>query len=191
MSLEKFKFCPRCAGRMCSREMRDDSGVTVSRHACPDDACGFVQWGNPTPAVGALVEHEGRLILARGAGWPEGWFALITGYLEGNEDPREGVVREVKEEIGLDVQETHLIGNYIFTRKNEIMLCYHAVATGTIQLGPEIAEVKYHAPHELKPWPRATGFAVADWMRTRGLPFEFTDFPGRAPDPRPDNAPHS
>lgn len=195
MSLEKFKFCPRCASPMAAREMRDDSGSMVSRHACPDDSCGYVQWGNPTPAVGALVEHEGRIILARGAGWPDGWFALITGYLEGNEDPRAGVAREVKEEIGLEVQESHLIGNYIFTRKNEVMLCYHAIATGTLNLGPEIAEVKYHAPHELKPWPRATGFAVADWMRARNLPFEFIDFPGRAPDPqpspRPDNAPHS
>ena len=184
MTLEVFKFCPRCASPMAERSMPDDSGVHLIRRACVDDACGFVQWGNPTPAVGALVEHEGRMILARGAGWPEGWFALVTGYLEGREDPKAGVAREVKEEIGLDVQEAHLIGNYIFERKNEIMLCYHAVTTGTLTLGPEIVEVKYHEPHELKPWPRATGFAVADWMRSRGIPFEFTDFPGRPPEPR-------
>jgi len=182
MSVEVFQFCPRCAKPLTDRVLRDDSGDMVARRAC-EDACGYIQWGNPTPAVGALVEHEGRIILARGAGWPEGWFALITGYLEGKEDPRSGVVREVKEEIGLDVQEAHLIGNYIFERKNEIMLCYHAVATGTLKLGHEIAEVKYHEPHELKPWPRATGFAVADWMKSRGLPFEYVDFPGRAPDP--------
>ncbi|MBL8518157.1 MAG: NUDIX domain-containing protein [Betaproteobacteria bacterium] len=189
MSLEVFNFCPRCAQPMQDRSLRDDSGIDLVRRACPDDACGFVQWGNPTPAVGALVEHEGRMILARGAGWPEGWFALITGYLEGKEDPKAGVVREVKEEIGLDVQEAHLIGNYIFERKNEIMLCYHAIATGTLRLGPEIVEVKYHAPHELKPWPRATGFAVADWMTSRGLAFEFLDFPGRPPDPKPATSP--
>ena len=40
------------------------------------------------------------------------------------------MVREVKEEIGLDVVECHLIGNFIFERKNEIMLCYHAIARG-------------------------------------------------------------
>jgi NAD+ diphosphatase len=181
MTIEIFQFCPRCSKPLSDRELLDDGGYPVLRRAC-DDACGYVQWGNPTPAVGALVEHEGRIILARGAGWPEGWFALITGYLEGKEDPKVGVVREVKEEIGLDVQEAHLIGNYIFERKNEIMLCYHAVATGTLKLGAEIAEVKYHEPHELKPWPRATGFAVADWMKSRGLPFEYVDFPGRPTD---------
>jgi hypothetical protein len=58
----------------------------------------------------------------------------------------------VKEELNLDVVAIHPIGNYIFERKNEAMLCY-------------------------KPWPRATGFAVADWMKARGLPVEFVDFP--------------
>jgi NAD+ diphosphatase len=176
MSAEPFAFCPRCARPMAERAIADDGGESVVRRACPDEACGFVQWGNPTPAVGALVEHEGGIILARNRAWPEGWFALVTGYLEACEDPKAAVVREVKEELGLDVVETHLIGNYIFERKNEVMLCYHVVATGAVVLGEEIVEIRRHAPADLKPWPRATGFAVADWMRARGLPVEFVDF---------------
>jgi NADH pyrophosphatase NudC (nudix superfamily) len=181
MSAEPFSFCPRCARPLADRAIADDGGESVVRRACPDDRCGFVQWGNPVPAVGALVEHEGEIILARNRAWPEGWFALVTGYLEAREDPKAAVVREVKEELGLDVVETHLIGNYIFERKNEIMLCYHAVATGTVSLGAELAEYRRHAPASLRPWPRATGFAVADWMRSRGLPFEFVDFKAENP----------
>ena len=179
MSTESFAFCPRCAKPLAERLVADDGGA-VNRRACPDDACGFIQWGNPVPAVGALVEHEGEIILARNRAWPDGWFALVTGYLEACEDPKAAVVREVKEELGLDVVETHLIGNYIFQRKNEVMLCYHAVATGTVKLGEELAEYRRHKPAELKPWPRATGFAVADWMRARGLAFEFVDFAASA-----------
>ena len=140
MSAEPFVYCPRCARPLADRAIADDGGESVVRRACPDEACGFVQWGNPTPAVGALVEHEGNIILARNRAWPEGWFALVTGYLEAREDPKAAVVREVKEELGLDVVETNLIGNYIFERKNEIMLCYHAVATGTVRLGAELGE---------------------------------------------------
>lgn len=176
MSVEAYAYCPRCAQPMTERAIDDDSGEAVVRRACPDEACGFVQWGNPVPAVGALVEHEGEIILARNRAWPEGWFALVTGYLEAREDPQAAVVREVKEELGLDVVETHLIGNYVFERKNEVMLCYHAVATGTVTLGAELVEYRRHAPASLKPWPRATGFAVADWMRSRGLAVEFVDF---------------
>ena len=174
---EPFRFCPRCAKPMAARVLSDVDGIPSERHACPDDACGFVQWMNPVPAVGALIEHQGEIVLARGRGWPDGWFALVTGYLEPLEDPKAAVAREVKEELGLDVVEAHLIGNYIFERKNEVMLCYHAVTTGEIRLSAEIAEVKRYEPAELRPWPRATGFAVADWMRARGLPVQFIDRP--------------
>lgn len=176
MSLERFNFCPRCAKPLADRAIVDENGAPATRWGC-ETSCGYIQWGNPTPAVGALVEHDGEIILARGRGWPEGWFALVTGYLERNEDPKQGVVREVKEELGLDVVETHLIGNYIFERKNEVMLCYHAVATGTVALGEELAEFKRYAPKDLRPWPRATGFAVADWMRARNLPVQFIERP--------------
>ena len=140
-------------------------------------------WGNPTPAVGALVEHEGEMILARNRLWPEGFFALVTGFLEAREDPRAAVAREVREELGLEVTQTHLIGNYIFERKNEIMLCYHAVARGEVRLGEELAEYRRYKPAELRPWRRATGLAVADWMRARGLAFEWDDRPPLEPRP--------
>jgi NAD+ diphosphatase len=169
-----FQFCPMCAQSLGEREIAEDGGPTL-RRACT--RCTFIHYENPTPAIGALVELDGEIILARGAGWPEGFFALITGYLEKNEDPVKGVAREVKEETNLDVIETNIIGNYIFERKNEVMLCYHVKVTGEIKLSPELAEYKRYQPHELRPWPRATGFAVADWMRSRGLEVTFIDRP--------------
>ena len=73
--------------------------------------------------------------------------------------------------------ETEIIGNYIFDQKNEVMLCYFAKCTGEIKLSPELIEVKRYQPHELRPWPRATGFAVADWMKSRGLDVKFIERP--------------
>ncbi len=172
----EFSFCPCCATPLARRSIEGDGGP-VERLACPSDSCTFVQWRNPTPAVGAIVEHEGEIILARNAGWPAGFFALVTGYLEACEDPVLAVAREVKEELDLDVVETHLVGNYIFERKNEVMLCYHVVARGTVTLGTELAEYKRCKPADLKPWKRATGLAVADWMTSRGLPFEWDERP--------------
>jgi 8-oxo-dGTP pyrophosphatase MutT (NUDIX family) len=92
-----------------------------------------------------------------------------------NEEPRAAVVREVKEELGLDVDEMHLIGNYTFERKNEVVMCYHACASGEVRLGAELAEYRRVKPAELRPWRRATGLAVADWMRARGLTFEWDE----------------
>lgn len=175
-----FNFCPRCAAPLIDREIAEDGGLRL-RRVCSGEGCAFIHYENPTPAVGALVEHNGDIILARGAGWPENIFALITGYLEKNEDPVKGVAREVKEETNLDVVETNIIGNYIFERKNEVMLCYHVVTTGEIKLSPELSDYRRYQPHELRPWPRATGFAVADWMRKRGLEVTFIDRPHVVP----------
>src|SRR5436190_17005699 len=146
----EFRFCPGCATPLVDRVVADDGGERL-RKACPSASCGFVHWGNPTPAVGALVEHEGAIILARNRAWPEGFFALVTGFLEAKEDPRAAVVREVREELDLEVTEAHLIGNYIFERKNEIMLCYHAIARGTVRLNSELAEYRRYRPQELRP----------------------------------------
>ena len=110
-------------------------------------------------------------------------FALVTGFLEAREDPIQAVIREVREELGLAVTATHLIGNYIFERKNEVMLCYHAIATGTVALGEELAEYRRIPPAQLRPWRRATGLAVADWMRARGLEFEWDERPPIVPKP--------
>jgi NAD+ diphosphatase len=172
--IEEFAFCPRCGQGMTDKPGRDGA----MRRACSAPTCRFVQRRNPTPAIGALVEHDGDIVLARNVQFPEGWFALITGYLEFGEDPKTAVAREVREELGLESVSMTPIGNYIFEKKNEVMLCYHVVTQGTIALGAELAEYRRYRPEALKPWPRATGLAVADWMTARGLPFEFADFPG-------------
>ena len=75
------------------------------------------------------------------------------------------------------MSETKLIGVYEFTRKNELIIAYHIKASGEIRLSEEIAEYRLVAPEKLRPWPAGTGYAVADWMRSRGLAVEFVDLP--------------
>ena len=166
---ETFSVPALRPGPLAERPMKDIDGVLGLQRACTDE-CGFVHWGNPTPAVGAIVEHEGEIILARNAGWPPGFFALVTGYLEAKEDPMHAVVREVKEELDLDVVETNLVGNYIFERKNEVMLCYHAVATGTVKLGTELAGIpppQAREPPALEARDRARGRRLDALARPR------------------------
>ena len=141
-----------------------------------------MHWNNPLPVLAALVEYEGRVFLARNAQWPEGVFALVTGFLEAGETPEEGMARELKEETNLDVDRITLIGVYEFTRKNEIIIAYHVEASGTIALNDELVDFRLIAPERLRPWRAGTGYAMADWMRARGLEVEFIDLPRRPTD---------
>jgi NADH pyrophosphatase NudC (nudix superfamily) len=164
-----YRFCPRCAAPLAQAEI-----AGRVRSACA--GCGFTHWNNPAPVV---AEH---ILLARNAAWPPKMFALITGFLEAGETPEQGIAREVKEETSLDVERTSLIGVYDFTRKNELIIAYHVVASGEVRLSEELVEYRMVAPERLKPWRAGTGLAVADWMRARELPFEFVDLPVRVPD---------
>jgi NAD+ diphosphatase len=158
-----MKFCPRCARPLATR-----TEAGRSRSACPDAGCGFVFYDNPLPVVAALLEHEGKVLLVRNQGWPEKWFGLVAGFLERGESPTEGVLREVKEELGLDAEVVRLIGVYAFAERNELILAYHLRGSGTVVLGEEIAEMRAVAPERLRAWPFGTGQAVADWLAARG-----------------------
>jgi NAD+ diphosphatase len=104
-------------------------------------------------------------------------FALITGFMEAGETPQEGIAREVKEETNLDCSAVNLIGVYDFQRMNQVIIAYHVAARGEVQLSPELAEYKLYAPEAVKCWPAGTGYALADWLRSRGHTPQFMDLP--------------
>jgi NADH pyrophosphatase NudC (nudix superfamily) len=139
-----MKYCPKCAAELTKSVLGG-----VEREVCSHPDCGFVFWDNPVPVVAAIVEYHDDIVLARNAQWPHGVFSMITGYLERNETPESAVLREVKEELGLDGQLSTFIGHYPFARKNQLILAYAVNATGEIQLNHEIAEIKLVARDEI------------------------------------------
>lgn len=168
----EYRYCPKCAAPLIRRADAGEAGRV--RLACPDGH--WTHWDNPLPVLAALVEVEGRILLARNAAWPEKMFALITGFMERDETPEQGVARELKEETNLDADEISLIGVYEFMRKNEVIIAYHVRASGEIRLSEELVDYRLIAPEKLRPWRAGTGYAMADWMRARGLPVEFMEF---------------
>ena len=96
-------------------------------------------------------------------------YALITGFMEAGETPQEGIAREIKEETNLDATELNLIGVYDFQRMNQVIIAYHAVAQGEVKLSPELVDYKLYPYDDVKCWPAGTGYALADWLRGRGV----------------------
>ncbi len=131
-----MKYCPECAS-----ELIDKFIDGKDRKVCSLE-CGFVHWDNPTPVVAALVEYEGKIILARNAKWPHGVFSLITGFLEKNETPEQSIEREVKEELNLETNGKRFLGHYYFLEMNQIIIAFGVAASGDLTTNDEIAEVK-------------------------------------------------
>jgi len=174
-----FRYCPQCATPLQALAAEEDGGAKT-RLRCP--ACAWTHWNNPTPVLAAVVEcadQGGRILLARNAAWTQRMFALITGFMEAGETPEQGIRREVGEETALQVDATSLIGVYDFQRMNQVIIAYHVVARGEVRLSPELAEYKLYAPEAVRCWPAGTGYALADFLRSRGHVPQFIEMPPR------------
>ena len=104
-------------------------------------------------------------------------YALITGFMEAGGTPQDGIAREIAEETSLTTDSLDLIGVYDFQRMNQIIIAYHAVCHGEVQLSPELVDYRLYAPQSVKCWPAGTGYALADWLKSRGYTPNFIEFP--------------
>ena len=175
----QFNFCPNCATGLQLLSVDEDGGPKA-RMRCP--ACAWTHWNNPTPVLAAVIEcadRDGQLLLARNAAWSGRMFALITGFMEAGETAQEGIAREVAEETSLQVEALDLIGVYDFQRMNQVIIAYHALARGEISLSPELSEYRLFTPQSVRCWPAGTGYALADWLRSRGHEPNFIEWPPR------------
>jgi mutator protein MutT len=75
---------------------------------------------------------------------------LPGGGLENGETPWQGVIREVKEETGYDVEVVKLAGIYSKPEKNEIVFSFVCkIIGGEMTLNEEAKEIKYFSLHEI------------------------------------------
>src|SRR4051812_43391840 len=95
---ELFRFCPRCAAP------RAPENVGHTPLLCA--ACGFAFYFNPTVAAAAFIfDPQGRILLIRRAKEPAaGKFGVPGGFIDFGESAEDGMRREVREEVGLEVE---------------------------------------------------------------------------------------
>ena len=105
---DRYPFCPKCGARF-QRELR----AGRQRLVCP--SCGFVFWQNPNVGVAAIVIEDGAVLLTqRGGSMRAGLWDLPGGFVEYDEDLRDALVREMREETGLTIE----IGRVFDVRSN-------------------------------------------------------------------------
>ena len=114
------------------------------------------------PAVICLV-HDGadRAVLARQTVWPPRLFSLLAGFVEAGESFENCVVREIAEEIGLDVSEVTYLGSQPWPFPRSLMVGFHAVGDPRQPFAfrdGEIAEAAWFTRAEIR-----TALSAGDW----------------------------
>ena len=105
-------------------------------------------------ARGLVLNQKGEILLVQHSYGDRKWF-LPGGGHHGNESPDETLVREMREETGLEIQVTGLIGVYFYTgqykRDHIYVFECRTVGGDPTLVGGEIADIGWFPPDALPP----------------------------------------
>ncbi|VVB88396.1 ADP-ribose pyrophosphatase [uncultured archaeon] len=101
----------------------------------------------PLLTVDALIIYEGKLVLIKRKNPPyKDQFALPGGFVEIGETVEEAVVREAKEETGLDIELIKLAGVYSDPsrdpRGHTVSVCFLALGKGNLKAGSDAKDTR-------------------------------------------------
>lgn len=130
------KFCGRCATPTAQVEHERCM-------KCPK--CGLTAYPRISPAIIVLVRRGEEALLARNAHFPGAFYSTLAGFSEIGETLEETLVREVREEVSIDVTNPRYFGSQPWPFPHSLMIGYTAdYAGGEIKVdGAEIAEARW------------------------------------------------
>ena len=139
----RHRFCAQCGG---------DTKLAKGGWQRDCTNCGASHFPRTDPVTIMLVEHDGRLMLGRGLGWPEGRFSALAGFVEPGESIEEGVAREVLEEAGVRVRDVTYVASQPWPFPSQLMIGCHSHADSdelTID-ETEMAEINFYTRDEVQ-----------------------------------------
>lgn len=116
----KFKFCPLCGRELVMRNSWDEGEVPY----CPvDDKMYF---NLPKPCIVVAVVKGNEILLMKQSYIYKNSKVLVSGYVTTGEDVESTVIREVKEETGITVDNLKYLGSDVVHDTELLMLTFMA-----------------------------------------------------------------
>ena len=165
MNPPDYRFCPRCAGRLENRVLKEGD---PDRLVC--EACGFVFYLGPKLVAGAIVELDGGIVLIQRAIEPGyGRWTFPGGFVERGEVAEAAAARETLEETGLEIEISDIVGLYTYEDQIPAIAVFAARVTGGEPVPlDETLDVRAF-PRDGLPWSEmafpSTGHALKDYLR--------------------------
>ncbi len=140
---KNHRFCGRCGTPTLMKS--DEFGM-----ACP--ACKLISYPRISPAVMVLVRDGEHFLLARSPHFKPGVFSALAGFVEPGETLEQCAMREVMEEVGVQITNLRYFQSQPWPFPNSLMLAFFADYAGG-ELRPDPSEIE-----------------AADWFHISELP---------------------
>lgn len=130
--LQTHRFCGQCGSAM---HLVNWELATLCHR------CGHRCYPRIAPCVLIAVIRPGQILLARSARHPVGFFSILAGFVESAETLEQAAVREVKEEVGVDITNLRYVGSQPWPFPHSLMTGFIAdYMGGDIVCQPEEIE---------------------------------------------------
>ena len=161
--LQDVRYCQRCGHDLARKTIEGKKRAYCGQ-------CGLIVFLDPKVAAAVLVKITGSLVLVRRGIEPAmGRWSFPSGYVDRGESVEDAAVREVKEETGLDVRLTGLVGLYSRAESPVVLAVYSAeVQGGKMRAGHDAEEVGLFDPADLPYLPFDHDVQILkDWLSGR------------------------
>ncbi len=134
-----FTYCPYCGSKAIQKEIGDEGKIPYCTQ------CKIPLWDMfITSIICAVVNEQKEIALLRQNYVSQTHFVCLAGVIKMGETAEETVRREVKEEIGLDVEWLEYIETYPYPKKEMLMLGYKVyVKKDNFTLSKEVDSVEW------------------------------------------------
>lgn len=150
---QQNRFCGKCGTK--TQHKNDERAVL-----CP--SCNTVVYPKISPAIIVAIISNDKILLAHNANFVGNWYSLIAGYVDVGETLEETVMREVKEEVGLDVRNIRYYKSQPWALSGSVMIGFIAEADENQPIcidGKEIAEAAWFTKETLPNHPSEISIA--------------------------------
>lgn len=113
----KLQHCSKCGTKI-------QKVFDATEKKC--DSCGLSFFPNLFPAVMVLIQRENEILLARSPHFKPGDYSAIAGFIDLGETAEQAAHREVKEEVGLEIQELEYFGTQSWPFPSSFMIAFKA-----------------------------------------------------------------
>jgi NAD+ diphosphatase len=146
------RFCGRCG-----TPTEQQPGERAMR--CP--SCGLLAFPRLAPAMITLVTRGDEALLARGVQFRNPVYSCLAGFVEPGESLEGAVVREVREEVGVEVGDVRYWGSQPWPFPHSLMVGFTATwKSGEIEIDPaEIVDAQWFRRDDMPPIPPSISIA--------------------------------